>query len=195
MAPKTDQIAQNRQTLRGRLPPVTERWRVARCRSCRPRHRPHATVKQIEMLPSPVSKGAGNIFSSSISRPCAPAGLSHNVCVYDGCGIRSCVLSHVPKRNIKTKLQFNTSPAAGINTLLPACGVSLVNVSAVIFLPSPKSVRQRVVVNGHETLIQLFFTLVAVALPFFSFVKPSAENSLSYVHKLSVKQFFYFFQF
>ena len=41
-----------------------------------------------------------------------------NVCVYDGCGFRSCVLSHVPKRNIKTKLQFNTSPAAGINTLL-----------------------------------------------------------------------------
>jgi hypothetical protein len=29
-------------------------------------------------------------------------------------------LSHVPKRNIKTKLQFNTSPAAGINTMLAA---------------------------------------------------------------------------
>jgi hypothetical protein len=40
--------------------------------------------------------------------------------VYDGCGFRSCVLSHVPKRNIKTKLQINTSPAAGINTRLGA---------------------------------------------------------------------------
>jgi len=38
--------------------------------------------------------------------------------VYDGCGFRSCVMSHVPKRNIKTKLQINTSPAAGINTML-----------------------------------------------------------------------------
>gem|GEM_PF-6065536 len=37
--------------------------------------------------------------------------------VYDGCDFRSCVLSHVPKRNIKTKLQINTSPAAGINIL------------------------------------------------------------------------------
>ena len=78
MAPRTDQIAQNRQTLRVRPRPC--RGAVARCRNCRPRHRPHATVKQIEMLLSPVSKGAGSLFNSSISRPCASAGLSHNVC-------------------------------------------------------------------------------------------------------------------
>ena len=46
--------------------------------------------------------------------------LAITTCVYDGCGFRSCVLSPWPKRNIKTKLQINTSPAAGINTLLPA---------------------------------------------------------------------------
>ena len=40
--------------------------------------------------------------------------------VYGGCGFRSRVLSHETERNIKTKLQTNTSPAADINTLLGA---------------------------------------------------------------------------
>jgi hypothetical protein len=33
----------------------------------------------------------------------------------------------VPKRNIKTKLQINTSPAAGINTLLGVRALFLVD--------------------------------------------------------------------
>jgi len=49
--------------------------------------------------------------------------------VYDGCGLQSCVLSQVPKRNIKTKLQIKTSPAAGINTIVAGCWVSSVIVS------------------------------------------------------------------
>ena len=55
-------------------------------------------------------------FSRTILIPKSPL----TTRVYDGCGFRSCVLSHVPKRNIETKLQINTSPAAGINTMLAA---------------------------------------------------------------------------
>ena len=53
-----------------------------------------------------------------LSRAVACASIAANTSVYDGCGFRSCVLSPWPKRNIKTKLQINTSPAAGINTML-----------------------------------------------------------------------------
>ena len=50
------------------------------------------------------------------------AALQPTTRVYDGCGFRSYVLSPWPKRNIKTKLQINMSPAAGINTMLAAVG-------------------------------------------------------------------------
>jgi hypothetical protein len=56
--------------------------------------------------------------------PARSRGLRITACVYDGCGFRSCVLSLWPKRNIKTKLQINTSPADGINTMLPAVAVT-----------------------------------------------------------------------
>ena len=46
--------------------------------------------------------------------------LAITFCVYCVLGFRSRVLSHVPKRNIKTKLQIYTSPQHVINTLLCA---------------------------------------------------------------------------
>ena len=52
---------------------------------------------------------------STLSNP-----MAGNLYVCDGLGFRSCVLSHMAKRIIETKLQINTSPQAVISTLLCA---------------------------------------------------------------------------
>jgi hypothetical protein len=50
-------------------------------------------------------------------------GLPTTFCAYDGCGFRRTSLSHVAETNLKkTKLDNNTSPAAGINTVFAAVG-------------------------------------------------------------------------
>ena len=59
------------------------------------------------------------------------------------------------------------------------------------FRPSQKSVRQRVVVEGHETSLRIHLSSASQSRPTFSqVVKPSAEGELSAVKYLSAHNYF-----